>query len=59
METMTLNDICKILKISTATGRNRISQNLDMPPSFKVGRKRLFFTRDVEKWLKDKQQPEL
>ena len=52
---MTLNDVCKILKISIATGRNRISQCSDMPPSFKVGRKRLFFKQDVEQWLKNKQ----
>ena len=54
METMTLEDICKILKISITTGRNRMSQGLDMPPSFKVGRRRLFWKEEVEQWFRSR-----
>lgn len=51
METVDLIGVCKTLKITVQTGRNRISQGKDMPPSFKVGRKRLFILREVESWI--------
>jgi hypothetical protein len=51
METMSLPEVCKLLKITEQTGRNRLSEELPMPPSFKVGRRRLFLTLEVESWL--------
>lgn len=51
METMSLPDVCKLLKITEQTGRNRLSDELPMPPSFKVGRRRLFLVVEVESWL--------
>lgn len=54
VETMTLNDVCRILKINENTGRNRLSLGLPMPPSFRVGRCRLFLSTEVEKWLSER-----
>lgn len=51
METMNLDEVSKVLKISKATARNRLSLGLPMPPSFKVGRSRLFLTAEFYLWL--------
>lgn len=51
VETMTVSEVSEILKISESTARNRLSQGLPMPPSFRVGRRRLFLRREVERWL--------
>lgn len=57
METMTLDEVSKVLKITKATARNRLSQGLPMPPSFKVGRNRLFLTTDFYLWLARQSEP--
>lgn len=51
-QVLTLDDVCALLKISTRTGRNRLSQGLPMPPSFRNGRRRLFLASLVEAWLR-------
>ena len=51
MVTMDLEEVCALLKISPDTGRNRLYLGLPMPPSFRVGRRRLFLTSEVEGWL--------
>ena len=51
METMNLEEVSKALKISKATARNRLSLGLPMPPSFKVGRSRLFLTTEFYFWM--------
>jgi len=53
METMSLEDVCKLLKIDVSTGRNRLSGGAPMPPSFRVGRRRLFLKDEVELWLRE------
>jgi hypothetical protein len=53
METMSLDEISNLLKISKGTARNRLSLGLPMPPSFRVGRRRLFLVTEVQKWLSD------
>ena len=53
METMSLKDVCDLLKIDIATGRNRLSSGALMPPSFRVGRRRLFLKDEVEIWLRE------
>lgn len=53
METMNLKQVSQVLKISEATARNRLSLGLPMPPSFKVGRQRLFITLDFYKWIQE------
>ena len=54
METVDLVGVCRTLKITTQTGRNRLSKGKDMPPSFKIGRKRLFLLSEVEQWIKER-----
>ena len=49
--TLTLEDVCSLLKISTQTGRNRLSRGEPMPPSFRTGRRRLFLASMVNEWL--------
>jgi predicted DNA-binding transcriptional regulator AlpA len=51
VETITLTEVSQILKISEHTARNRLSLGLPMPPSFRVGRRRLFLKQEVERWL--------
>lgn len=53
METMSLEDVCELLKIDVSTGRNRLSAGSPMPPSFRVGRRRLFLKDEVETWLRE------
>jgi Helix-turn-helix domain len=52
MQTMSLNEVCKLLKITDQTGRNRLSSGMPMPPNFRVGRRRLFIEEDVLDWIK-------
>lgn len=51
MEVLDLNEVCKSLKITVQTARNRISLGLPMPPSFKIGRRLLFLAKEVDKWI--------
>jgi predicted DNA-binding transcriptional regulator AlpA len=57
METMNLEDVCNVLKITKATARNRLSQGLPMPPSFKVGRNRLFLKTEFYQWIAQQAKP--
>lgn len=57
METMNLDEVSKVLKITKATARNRLSQGLPMPPSFKVGRSRLFLTTEFYLWMAQQAKP--
>lgn len=52
MDTMTLDDVSKLLHITLDTARNRLSLGHPMPPSFRVGRRRLFLRSEVESWLR-------
>ena len=51
METMTINDVSRLLHITEDTARNRLSAGMDMPPSFRVGKRRLFLKTEVEIWM--------
>lgn len=51
METMTINDVSRLLHITEDTARNRLSAGMDMPPSFRVGKRRLFLKTEVEIWV--------
>ena len=53
MKIFSLVEVCEQLKITTQTGRNRLSRGAPMPPSFRVGRRRLFRVDDFEKWIKE------
>jgi len=51
METMTIKEVCAVLKITPAAARNRLSQHLPMPPSFKIGKRRLFLVSEFNNWI--------
>lgn len=53
MNVLGLEEVCKTLKITIQTGRNRLSKGLPMPPSFRIGRRRLFIESEIEKWLSE------
>lgn len=57
METMNLDEVSKVLKITKATARNRLSQGLPMPPSFKVGSSRLFLATEFYLWMAQQAKP--
>ena len=56
---LTVRDVASRLHISVGTARNRLCQNFPMPPSLRVGRRRLFPEREFEIWLEGlaKQDP--
>lgn len=54
MDTMTISDVSRLLHITEESARNRISAGHAMPPSFRVGRRRLFLRSDVERWLAER-----
>ncbi|CAB3669442.1 MULTISPECIES: MerR family transcriptional regulator [Paraburkholderia] len=47
----TLEEIARELHIAPATARNRLTLGLPMPPSIRVGRRRLFPVDQYEKWI--------
>ena len=51
MKFYTLEDISAELHIRPGTARNRLALGQDMPPSIKVGRRRLFPVSEFEKWV--------
>ncbi len=48
---LTIEEISERLHISPGTARNRLSRGDPMPPSVKIGRRRLFPFSELEKWL--------
>jgi len=50
-EFYTLDQVANNLFISTGTARNRLTNKSPMPPSFRVGRRRLFPIGEFNKWL--------
>lgn len=51
MKFYTLEEISNELHISPGTARNRLALGKDMPPSIRVGRRRLFPVSEFEKWI--------
>ncbi|PTB17561.1 DNA-binding protein [Trinickia symbiotica] len=47
----TLEEIARELHIAPATARNRLTLGLPMPPSIRVGRRRLFPVDEYENWI--------
>lgn len=48
---LTVEEISERLHMSVGTARNRLSKGEPMPPSIKIGRRRLFPSIELEKWL--------
>ncbi|MDN7669377.1 MULTISPECIES: MerR family transcriptional regulator [Burkholderia] len=51
MRFYTLEEIARELHIAPATARNRLTLGQPMPPSIRVGRRRLFPANEYEKWI--------
>lgn len=51
---LTVEELAEKLRMSVGTCRNRISRGDEMPPSLKVGRRRLFPEDSLEDWIKAK-----
>lgn len=48
---LTVEQVAEKLHMSTGTVRNRISAGMPMPPSFRIGRRRLFPVSEMDDWL--------
>ena len=48
---LTVDEMSKLLHMSPGTARNRLSRGEPMPPSIKIGRRRLFPVNELDKWL--------
>jgi len=48
---LTIEQISRKLHISPGTARNRLSRLRPMPPSMKIGRRRLFPEVEFEEWM--------
>lgn len=51
---LTIEEISERLHIKVGTARNRLSRGEPMPPSIKIGRRRLFPSVELERWLMGK-----
>ncbi|WP_288829466.1 helix-turn-helix domain-containing protein [uncultured Paraburkholderia sp.] len=47
----TLEEIARELHIAPATARNRLTLGQPMPPSMRIGRRRLFPVEEFERWI--------
>jgi excisionase family DNA binding protein len=47
---LTIDEIAQILRMSIGTVRNRLSRGDAMPPSLRVGRRRLFPEQSLHRW---------
>lgn len=47
---LTIEEIAQILRMSIGTARNRLSRGDEMPPSLRVGRRRLFPEQSLYRW---------
>ena len=48
---LTLEQVSERMHIRTATARNRLSRGAPMPPSVRVGKRRLFPAAAIERWF--------
>ncbi|AFJ02568.1 putative transcriptional regulator [Methylophaga frappieri] len=51
---LTVPELAEILHMTAATIRNRLSRGEPMPPSIKVGHRRLFPERELNDWIMSK-----
>lgn len=51
MRFYTLEEIARELHIAPATARNRLTLGQPMPPSIRIGRRRLFPVDEFERWI--------
>ncbi len=51
----TVDEVAALLRIAPATVRNRLCRGEDLPPSLRIGRRRLFPRDQFESWLDEQQ----
>jgi len=49
---ITINELAHALRLTPGTIRNKLARGADLPPSLRVGRRRLFSQEQVDGWLK-------
>lgn len=49
---ITINELALALRLSPGTIRNKLACGSDLPPSIRVGRRRLFAQEQIDAWLK-------
>lgn len=53
-ELLTVTELADVLHMDVGTIRNRLSRGEPMPPSVKIGRRRLFPAQDLSNWIKSR-----
>lgn len=56
---LTIEEVSQRLHIAPGTARNRLNKGEPMPPSIRVGRRRLFPESDFDVWLKKFMESEI
>lgn len=51
---LTVTELADVLHMDVGTIRNRLSRGDSMPPSIKVGKRRLFPANELNKWITSK-----
>lgn len=51
MRILTITEVSRLLQYSEQTVKNRLSRRLPLPPSFRVGKKRLWVESEVHEWI--------
>jgi len=51
---LTVTELADVLHMDVGTIRNRLSRGEPMPPSVKIGRRRLFPAQDLSNWINKK-----
>lgn len=51
MNFVTVDEFAKMIRIEPETLRNKLSRGEPLPPSTKIGGRRLFLESDVKEWI--------
>ena len=49
---VTIDELAHALRLTPGTVRNKLARGADLPPSIRVGRRRLFSQEQIDAWLK-------
>ena len=52
---VTINELAQALRLTPGTIRNKLARGADLPPSIRVGRRRLFSQEQIDAWLKSRE----
>jgi excisionase family DNA binding protein len=54
---VTINELAHALRLTPGTIRNKLARGADLPPSIRLGRRRLFSQEQIDAWLKAREVP--